>query len=177
MLKAGPSVLAMLCGMMVAASAASTHMTPGSSISSLSNAAVAAVVVGTVAVFLARARSAEEKEKAAGGVLGETVLVKTADYEIITSNRQQLQDKINKMRLGGSEQLVVVSDFDMTLTSFLMPDGCVPIAYQALAAPHACPWSLRAVLRSTLGHLRCALLRRCRREALRVPLTSGCVLM
>jgi hypothetical protein len=70
-----------------------------------------------------------------------------------------------------------VSDFDMTLTSFLMPDGCVPIAYQALAAPHACPWSLRAVLRSTLGHLRCALLRRCRREALRVPLTSGCVLM
>ena len=54
MLKGGPSVLAMLCGMMVAASAASTHMTPGSSISSLSNAAVAAVVVGTVAVFLAR---------------------------------------------------------------------------------------------------------------------------
>ena len=175
MLKAGPSILAMLCGMMVAASAASTHMTPGSSISNLSNAAVAAVVVGTVAVFLARARSAEEK--AAGGVLGETVLVKTADYEIITSNRLQLQDKINKMRLGGSEQLVVVSDFDMTLTSFLMPDGCVPIAYQALAAPHACPWSLRAVLRSTFGHLRCVHLRRCRREALRVPLTSGCVLM
>jgi 5'-nucleotidase len=107
-----------LCGGLMAAASASTVAGQGSSIASFSHAAVAAVVVGGFAVYLARTRSADKR-----GFSKETVLRKTAQYEIITGDRAALEAKIEKMRLGGSEQLVVVSDFDMTLTSFLMPDG------------------------------------------------------
>ena len=109
---------AVLCGGMMAAASASTVAGQSSTIASFSNAAVAAVVVGTFAVFLARTRSAEKRDFAR-----ETVLRKTAQYEIITRDRGALEAKIEKMRRAGTEQLVVVSDFDMTLTSFLMPDG------------------------------------------------------
>lgn len=107
---------AVLCGGVMAAASASTVAGQSSAIASFSNAAVAAVVVGTFAVYLARTRTA-------GKFARETVLRKTAQYEIITGDRGALEAKIEKMRRAGTDQLVVVSDFDMTLTSFLMPDG------------------------------------------------------
>ena len=108
-----------LCGGLMVATCASTQGLQASAMANLSSAAVAAVVVGSVAVFLAqRTRSSEGKASPK-----DTILAKTPAYEIITGDRQRLQTKIDKIRLGGMEQLVVVSDFDMTLTSFLMPDG------------------------------------------------------
>ena len=109
-------ILVLCCGMMAAASA-STTVGQASSMTSFSGAAMAAVVVGSFAMYLARVRSDK------GANIMESTLRKTEDFEIITGNRQRLEDKLAKIKREGMKNLVVVSDFDMTLTSFLMPDG------------------------------------------------------
>lgn len=109
--------LVALCGI-IAASASTMTVGQGSAMASFSNAAVAAAAVGAVvAVYFARTRSDK------GDAISEAVLHKTADYEIITGDRKRLEAKLAKLRREGSDKLVVVSDFDMTLTSFRMPDG------------------------------------------------------
>jgi hypothetical protein len=110
--------LVSLGGVMMAASASTMTIGQSSTMANLSSAAVAAAAVGAaVAVYFARARSDK------GDAIAEAVLRKTADYEIITGDRRRLEAKLAKLRQEGTEQLVVVSDFDMTLTSFRMPDG------------------------------------------------------
>lgn len=74
------------------------------------------MVVGTFAMYMARARTETNG-------FAEEILSKTSSYEIITGDRQRLDAKIDKLKRDSTQQLVVVSDFDMTLTSFLMPDG------------------------------------------------------
>ena len=92
-------VLLLCCGMMVV-TAQNGQATTITSISV--STAMAAVVVGSFAVYLARSRSAE-KDGAR-----ETIISKTDRYEIITGDRQRLEDKIQKIRREGTKQLVVV---------------------------------------------------------------------
>ena len=89
-----------LCCVMMLVTAQNGQAT---TITSISSAAMAAVVVGSFAVYLARSRSAE-KDGAR-----ETMISKTDRYEIITGDRQRLEDKIQKIRREGTKQLVVVS--------------------------------------------------------------------
>ncbi|EKX35235.1 hypothetical protein GUITHDRAFT_79999 [Guillardia theta CCMP2712] len=41
----------------------------------------------------------------------------------MTKRRKEVEEKLSTMRRDGRESVLVVADFDMTLTSFLMPDG------------------------------------------------------
>jgi hypothetical protein len=98
-------VLLLCCGMMVV-TAQNGQATTITSISV--STAMAAVVVGSFAVYLARSRSAE-KDGAR-----ENIISKTDRYEIITGDRQRLEDKIQKIRREGTQQLVVVSALTWT---------------------------------------------------------------
>mmetsp|Transcript_22109 Transcript_22109/g.72803 ORF Transcript_22109/g.72803 Transcript_22109/m.72803 type:complete len:330 (-) Transcript_22109:261-1250(-) len=113
------NIIALLFGILVffiAASSAHVASPPSSQLASSINAAMVAVVVGSFAAIWMRMK--QQEPAAAVEVLREE---KT--FYVMTKRRKEVEEKLSTMRRDGRESVLVVADFDMTLTSFLMPDG------------------------------------------------------